>query len=94
MILRMTQVDRVSPPVWQGVSGGRYAIGLDNIVAHIKALNAHPFFDKIDGYAEQDEAVGAAKIAPEQKTSGVANESPGFIYACPGFYHAVNLSHP
>ena len=90
----MTQGDRVSPAVWQGVSGGRYAISLDDIVAHIKALNAHPFFDKIDGYAEQDEAVGAALIAPEQKTGGVANEPPGFIYVSATFYHAVSLSHP
>lgn len=86
--------DRVSPLLWQGVSGGCYAIGLDNIVAHIKALNAHPFFDKIDGHAEQDEAVGAAKIAPKQKTGGVAHEPPGFIYACATFYHPVSLSHP
>lgn len=84
----------MSPLLWQGVSGGRYAIGLDNIVAHIKALNAHPFFDKIDGYAQQDEAVGAALITPKQKTSGVANEPPGFIYACATFYHPVSLSHP
>lgn len=94
MILRMTQGDRVSPLLWQGVSGGRYASGLDNIVAHIKALNAHPFFDKIDGYAEQDEAVRAAKIAPEQETGSVAHKPPGFIYACAGFQHPVSLSHP
>ena len=94
MILRMTQGDRVSPLLWQGVSGGRYASGLDNIVAHIKALNAHPFFDKIDGYAEQDEAIGAALITPEQKTGGVAHEPPGFIYVSATFYHAVSRSHP
>ena len=84
----------MSPLLWQGISGGRYAIGLDNIVAHIKALNAHPFFDKIDGDAQQDEAVGAAKIAPKQETGGIAREPPGFIYACAGFQHPVSLSHP
>lgn len=84
----------MSPLLWQGISGGRYAIGLDNIVAHIKALNAHPFFDKIDGYAQQDEAVGAALIAPKQKTGGVAHEPPGFIYVSASFYHPVSLSHP
>ena len=90
----MTQGDRVSPLLWQGISGGRYAIGLYDIVAHIKALNAHPFFDKIDGYAEQDEAIGAALITPEQKTGGVAHEPPGFIYVSATFYHAVSRSHP
>jgi len=83
--------DRVLPLVWQGVSGGRYAISLDDVIAHIKALNAHPFFHKIDGHAQQDQAVSAANIALEQETGGIAHEPPGFIHTSANFHHLFSL---
>jgi hypothetical protein len=45
----------------------------------------------IDGYAQEDQAKGAAEIALEQETGFVPYQPARFIDSSANLYHAINL---